>query len=270
MDKLPKKYIFIDESGDASFYAKKKKLLVGTDGFQPLLSLGLVMIEDKKTIHRELVEFSNFIKSDVLFNSLSCVNEPKNSNGWYLHARGDHTDIKLKFVEFLRKLDGFKTFTVIGRKRLSTFQNKHNSNENEFYFDLVYHLLKDRLNDEGYYYQIILAGRTGSSSLRLKEAIEKAIERDNSFRKNQLQIKFECKTAPSDITPELSIVDYMLWALQRYILSGEARYFKALENKFSLIIDLYDLSNFKKNYYSMKRNPFTTEKASEFRRDGYV
>lgn len=267
MDKLPKKYIFIDESGDASFYAKKKKILVGTDGFQPILSLGMVMIEDKKTIHQELIDFTNSIKDDVLFNSLSCVNDPK---GWYLHARADHTDIKLKTVEFLRKLDGFKTFIVLGRKRLSTFQNKHNSNESEFYFDLVYHLLKDRMNDEGYFYQIILAGRAGSSATKLKEAIEKAIKRDNSFRKSQKEIKFEFKTAPSNLTPELSIVDYMLWALQRYILSGEARYFKALENKFSLIIDLYDLSNFKKNYYSIKRNPFTTDKASEFRRDGYV
>ncbi|MCU0468431.1 MAG: DUF3800 domain-containing protein [Arcicella sp.] len=267
MDKLPKKYIFIDESGDASFYAKKKKLLVGTDGFQPLLSLGMIMIEDKQTIHQELVDFADSIKEDVLFNSLHCVNDPK---GWYLHARADHTDIKLKMVEFLRKLDGFKTFIVLGRKRLSTFQNKHNNNESEFYFDLVYHLLKDRMNDEGYFYQIILAGRTGSSSIKLKEAIEKAIERDNSFRKNQIKIQFECKTAPSSLTPELSIVDYMLWALQRYIFSGEARYFKALQNKFSLIIDLYDLKNFGKNYYHRTKNPFTTEKASEFRKDGYV
>jgi hypothetical protein len=269
-NKLPKKYIFIDESGDASFYANKKKSLVGVEGFQPNLMLGMIVLEDKQSIHRELVEFSDFIKSDVLFNSLPCVNEPKSSNGWYLHARGDHTDIKLKFVEFLRKLDGFETFTVIGRKRLSTFQNKHNSNENEFYFDLVYHLLRDRLNDDRYYYQIILAGRTGSSSLRLKEAIEKAIKRDNSLRKNQLQIKFECKTAPSNITPELSIVDYMLWVLQRYINSSEARYFKALQNKFSLIIDLYDLENSDENYYNMEKNPFTKEKASEFRKDGYV
>ncbi len=208
MDKLlPKKYIFIDESGDASFYAKKKKLLVGTDGFQPLLSLGMVMIEDKKTVHQALKELMTLIKEDVLFNSLACVNDPK---GWYLHARNDHTDIKLKMVEFLRRLDGYKTFVVLGRKRLSTFQNKHNSNESEFYFDLVYHLLKDRMNDEKYFYQIILAGRTGSSATKLKEAIEKAIQRDNSFRKNQLEIKFECKTAPSNLVPELSIVDYML------------------------------------------------------------
>jgi hypothetical protein len=159
---------------------------------------------------------------------------------------------------------------VIGRKRLSTFQKKHNSNESEFYFDMVYHLLKDRLNDDGYFYQIILAGRTGSSSVKLKEAIEKAIESDNRIRKNKLEIKFDCRTAPSNMTPELSIIDYMLWALQRYILSGEGRYFKALQNKFSLIIDLYDAVNYNSNYYHRENSPFSIEKASEFRRDGYV
>jgi hypothetical protein len=267
MSHLPKKYIFIDESGDAAFYAKKKKLLVGTEGFQPLLLLGMVVIEEKQAIHQELTDFLDFIKTDDLYNSLACVNDPK---GWYLHARADHTDIKLKFVELLRKLENFNTFAVIGRKRLSTFQKKHNNNESEFYFDMVYHLLKDRLNDDGYFYQIILAGRTGSSSVKLKEAIEKAIESDNGIRKNKLEIKFDCRTAPSNMTPELSIIDYMLWALQRYILSGEGRYFKALQNKFSLIIDLYDTVNYNSNYYHRENNPFSIEKASEFRRDGYV
>ena len=47
-EKLPKKYFFIDESGDAAFYAKGKKLLIGQEGFQPLLLLGLIVLEDKK------------------------------------------------------------------------------------------------------------------------------------------------------------------------------------------------------------------------------
>ncbi|WP_028525649.1 hypothetical protein [Runella limosa] len=35
-------YFFIDECGDPEFYGKRKKLLVGTEGFQPLLILGMV------------------------------------------------------------------------------------------------------------------------------------------------------------------------------------------------------------------------------------
>ena len=71
---------------------------------------------------------------------------------------------------------------VIGRKRLSTFQKKHNNNESEFYFDMVYHLLKDRLNDEGYFYQIILAGRTGSSYHQVNNPF--SIEKASEFRRD--------------------------------------------------------------------------------------
>ncbi len=250
MDKLPKKYIFIDESGDAAFYAKGNKLLIGQDGFQSLLLLGMIVQ----------------IKSDPLYNTLKCVSDPK---GWYLHARNDQLEIRSKFVENLRQANGFKSFTVIGRKRLNTFQSKHNSNENEFYFDMVYHLLKDRLNDNNYHYQILLAGRNGNSAVKLKDAIEKAIARDNERRKKQLNISYDCRTVPSETTPELSVIDYLLWALQRYILKDDARYFLALKEKYNLIIDLYDFINYKTNYYSSK-NRFDKTKASKFKIDGYI
>ena len=69
--------------------------------------------------------------------------------------------------------------------------------------------------------------------------------------------------------PELSIVDYLLWALQRYILKGEDRFFMALRDKYNLIIDLYDTEHYKgkekgnTNYYT-KQNPFDILKASIF------
>lgn len=265
-EKLPKKYFFIDESGDAAFYAKGKKLLIGQEGFQPLLLLGLIVVDDKKAIRDFIVSFQNEIKNDPLYNTLKCVADPK---GWYLHARNDQIDIRSKFTETLRKQDGYKSFVVIGRKRLSTFENKHNSNESEFYFDMVYHLLKDRLNDENYYYQIFLSSRTGSSTEKLKDAIDRAIFRDNERRKVTLNIRYNCVTVPSYTTPELSIVDYLLWALQRYILSDDNRYYLALQSKYNLIIDLYDFNNFKKNYYNSK-NRFEKSKAGEFKIDGYL
>lgn len=34
MNKLSKTYLFIDESGDPLFFGHRKKLLVGTEGYQ--------------------------------------------------------------------------------------------------------------------------------------------------------------------------------------------------------------------------------------------
>jgi hypothetical protein len=66
----------------------------------------------------------------------------------------------------------------------------------------------------------------------------------------------------------MSVVDYLLWAVQRYITKGEGRFFKALLDKYALIIDLYDTENYKKlggngNYYTAS-HPFDLEKASKF------
>lgn len=105
MDKK-KVYLFIDESGDASFYAKRSKLLVGTDGFQPLLLLGLIVLEDKKEIYKKITSLQEDIKNDSLYNSLKCVSDPK---GWYFHARNDQPEIRTKFIELIRKLEGFKS-----------------------------------------------------------------------------------------------------------------------------------------------------------------
>lgn len=53
MTKPKEKYIFIDESGDPFFYASGKKLLVGTDGFQPYLIIGMVETSDQKSIKKK-------------------------------------------------------------------------------------------------------------------------------------------------------------------------------------------------------------------------
>ena len=40
--------------------------------------------------------------------------------------------------------------------------------------------------------------------------------------------------------PELSIVDYLIWAVQRNLIHGESRYLDALKDKYESIISLYD------------------------------
>lgn len=263
-------YLFIDESGDASFYAKGNKLLVGTEGFQPLLLLGLIVLEDKKEIFTKVKSLQDEIKNDSLYNTLKCVSNPK---GWYFHARNDQPEIRTKFIELIRKVDSFKSFIVIGRKRLDLFHKKHNKSESEFYFDMVYHLLKDRLNREDVIYQILLSKRAGNSGEKLREAVEKAIERDNKKRKTPIKIHYDCRVIPSDTTPELSIIDYLMWALQRYILLKDSRFYNALVEKINLIIDLYDFEKFgskNSNYYHPKKNKFELDKASEFKNDGYI
>ena len=265
-----KTYLFIDESGDPAFYAKGNRSIVGTEGFKPLLLIGMIKIENKKAIRSAIVTFMNDLIADPLYNTLPCIT---NAKGWYLHASYDNVEVQVKFIDFLRKLSGFKFYCVIGRKRVDVFHKKHNKNETEFYFDLVFHLLKDRLNTDDTFYQVFLSARNKNTQHKLKEAIDSALLRDNNKRKNPIEIKYNSEIVQSKDTPELSIVDYMLWALQRYLLKGDKRFYNALQDKFNLIIDLYDFDNYKakgrSNYYN-SINRFDLEKAAPFRQDGYV
>ena len=265
-----KTYLYIDESGDSSFYAKGKRSIVGTEGFKPLLLIGLIEIEDKKAIRQAVMHFMEQLKNDPIYNELPCITKNKD---WYLHASYDNLEVQVKFIEFLRQLEGFKFYCVIGRKKLKTFSTKHNNNETEFYFDIVHHLLKGRLNKEDMYYQVYLAARNKTTQGKLKSAIDKAIEKDNEKRNTPIAVKYNSEIVLSKDTPELSIVDYMLWALQRYILKGEKRFYKALVEKYNFILDLYDFEKYNNknggNYYTRK-NIFEIEKAGVFKKDGYV
>jgi hypothetical protein len=48
---------------------------------------------------------------------------------------------------------------------------------------------------------------------------------------------------PGKEMPELSIVDYLIWAVQRNLIHGEGRYLDALKDKYESIISLYDESS---------------------------
>jgi len=263
---INKTYLFIDESGDPAFYASGNRCIVGTEGFKPLLLIGIVKLEDKKKIRNAILQFMDELEKDPLYNTLPCINT---QNGWYLHASYDNKEVQVIFTDFLRKLDGFEFYCVIGRKRLDIFHNKHNGNETEFYFDLITHLIRDKLNSEDTLYQVLLSARNKNTQHKLKEAIENALESDNSKREAPLKIKYNCEIVLSKDTPELSIVDYLLWALQRYLIQGDKRFFNALIKKYTHIIDLYDSVGDNPTIYNTE-NGFELEKMSEFRSDGYI
>ena len=109
-----KTFLFIDESGDPTFYGNRKKLLVGTEGFQPYLIIGMIETNDRKALRKAVISFIESIKADSLYNSIPSVATDK---GWYVHARGDHPEIRAKFFELLRNLDGYKAHIHYCQKR---------------------------------------------------------------------------------------------------------------------------------------------------------
>ncbi|WP_375437300.1 hypothetical protein [uncultured Hymenobacter sp.] len=254
-------YLFIDECGDPNFYGAKKKLLQGQKGYQPLLLMGLLSTSNRRMLREQVLAFQQEILQDELYNSIPSVAKPN----WYLHAKDDHPEVRAKFFERLRKLPDFSIHIVIGRKKLDIFTRKHNSNPTEFYFDLLHHLLKDCMHEEQREHSIYLAQRAKNNLSRFQEAVEKALAKDNAHRPTPKKIVYKSSIVLSSQYPELSIVDYCLWALQRYIYKDESRFFKALQTKYARIVDLYDEAHYagRGNFYN-PANPFDTQLASPF------
>ncbi|MBS1664897.1 MAG: DUF3800 domain-containing protein [Bacteroidetes bacterium] len=248
------KYIFIDESGNPQFYAKRKRPLWTEPNFVPIICLGMVTTDDRIRLRKEIVDFQNQILNDILLNSIYSVSKPD----WFLHACKDHSDINLKTVEFLRKLDGFQFHAVIGRKIPEIFIRKHNGNATEFYFDLIHKLLALYPPTEDTHYNLFLSQRNNNTAQRFAQAFEKVL----ATKSKDYNISYNCTVVRSRDFPELSVVDYLLWALQRYILQGEKRYFAAMQHHYKQILDIYE-DNGQGRLYTTE-NQFELEKASPF------
>jgi hypothetical protein len=249
------KYIFIDESGSPQFYARKKRPLWIEPGFVPIMSLGMVTTDNRAKLRKAVLAFQNEVLNDTLFNSIYSVAKPQ----WYLHASSDHSDINMQMVDFLRRLDGFRFSAVIGRKVPEIFINKHNGNATEFYFDLIHKLLElDDLQPDCKYH-LYLSQRHSNTEQRFAGAFEKAVKAKSLEMEG---LSFSCSIVRSRDFPEMSVVDYLLWALQRYILRDEGRYFMAMEKHYDKILDVYDNEGAGKLYSASE--PFRVAKASGF------
>jgi len=228
---LPKSYIFIDESGDPVFYGNRKKLLLGEEGFQPYLIIGLIETPDRIKLRRAVLEFINDIKADPMYNSIPSIISNKN---WFVHARGDHPEVRAKFFEMLRDLSGFKAHIVIAKKHLTIFNKKHNNNPTEFYFDVLHHLMRGRLTSDAVFYNLYLSQRGNDTLHYFEKAVAKALMAEN------VEINYNLEIVQAKEMPELSIIDYLIWAVQRKLQKNEPRYFNALKDKFETLLNLYE------------------------------
>ena len=247
-------FIFIDETGGPQFFGKRRRPLWTDPNFVPIICLGMVSTDDRVRLRNAVLDFQQSILNDVLFNSIFSVRQP----GWFVHARTDHSDVNLKTVELLRSLEGFRFHAVIGRKIPDIFIRKHNGNATEFYFDLIHKLLALHPLREDTSYHLFLSERHSNTEQRFTQSFEKVLAAESKGG----AIPYRCTVVRSRDFPEMSVVDYLLWALQRYILKDEKRYFAAMEHHYEQILDIYEKDGQGKLYTPKDR--FELEKASPF------
>jgi len=104
------------------------------------------------------------------------------------------------------------------------FSKKHNGKENEFYADILSHLLGELPNTQPKY--ILNIAKRGSSTRH--ENLQLALTK---YKKRHLERKVDVEFNVQDHInePLLNIADYLCWAVQRLYEKAENRYYEYLK-----------------------------------------
>ena len=252
---------FLDEMGDTTFWGKGRQLILGQEGVSHSFGLGIVKFNRPiKEICEEVQALQTEIEADPLFNTLPSVQKRIKQGGFFFHACKDTPDVRAVFMRYIRQLD-CQVEAVVARKIPALFEKNHHDREDEFYADLLSHLIKHRLKRPGKLVLNIAARGSATRDKSLNHALELALQRAEKRWQNETmhaKVVFNVQTPLTE--PLLNIADYLCWTIQRVFERGETRYYDYLQERIRLVVDLYDFDNYagSKNYYNHKR-PLTPQ-----------
>jgi hypothetical protein len=234
---------FIDEAGDMTFFGKGGLSVLGQEGVSKAFILGMATYKEPLIEARaKIAKFCHRIAADQYFNTMPSVAKRIAKDGFYLHAKDDPQELRYEFLKFMVSELNFTVQAIVARKNAERFIRKHNSQEREFYADMLSHLLRDRAD---YPKLVINIAERGSCtrSKNLEEALERTYERYKHFSGEEYKAEIKFNVQQYNREPLLAVIDYSLWTIQRIFERGEDRHYLLLKNKIHSIFDLYDPSN---------------------------
>ena len=268
---------FLDEAGDCTFYGKKRKNILGTEGVSNCFILGMVKFKEAlEPLRNELLDLQDQIAKDSYFQVPSVIKKKK-GGGYFFHAKDDIPEIrKIVFDFILKKRLSFEA--VVARKSIERFTKQHKNKEQFFYADVLSHLLKNKMQKGQRLVLNIAEKGTSTKNNNLELALEKAKERfagrltkksinesedfasANVYKRENIKTGIVFNVTNPVQEPLLNIADYLCWSIQRVFEKGETRHYDYMLDKISLVIDLYDKEKYEgfKNYYAGE-NPLTAE-----------
>jgi len=253
---------FLDEAGDTTFYGKGKILTVGNEGVSISFILGMVKFkEELEPLRERIIELQKQVCNDSYFKDIPSILKKAQRDGFYFHATDDIPEVRKLFYDFINTINcSFEC--VVGRKIPGIYESKHHGKEEEFYADMLSHLLKNKLKTSGKLVLNIAQRGKSTRNSHLRLALMKAIGRFNEKNKEgrliEKKVVFNVQNHYTE--PLLNVSDYFCWAVQRVFERGETRYYNFLKQKISIIHDLYDHANYDGNRNIYKpSNPLTAQ-----------
>ena len=251
-------YYFVDESGDPVFYNRDGVLIVGSEGCSPILIMGLIETLTPEALRKELASLREEILSDPYFSGIPSMEKTKLA----FHAKDDCPEVRHAVFKKLKELK-YKAQFLVARKIERVFQQTFDGKPAKFYDHLVTKLFQDVLHrfeiNKIYFAKRGSKKRQKPMETAIINAIKNFEEKWGADFSEKVHFNVSAQTPSGE--PCLQIVDYMNWAVYRAFVKQEMRFYKVVEDKVSLLVDLYDQENYPKNWYSRK-NPFDCKKIS--------
>lgn len=244
----------MDESGDPTFYDRRGNFIVGQEGCSPILILGFVETRNPQVIRRAILDLQSEVVNDPYFQGVPSLKKTAVA----LHAKDDMPEIRYRMYKLLTGLN-FKAQFIVARKIERVFRNNFQAKETLFYDHLVSQLFQRVLHR--YQTNHIYFAKRGSRDrqIPLAGAIEQGIQRFEKQWQTSVATTITIQAQMPKGEPCLSLIDYMNWAVYRAFTRGEMRYYNTVADKVSLLVDLYDTTNYPQNWYT-RRNPFDVKK----------
>jgi len=227
---------------------------VGQPGCSRILILGMVETQDPQPLREAISALQRQVIQDPYFQDFPSIKRTAVA----FHAKDDVPEIRYQVFKLLAGLE-FEAQFIVARKIERVFRSNFRAQESDFYDHLVAHLFENLLHryERNFVYFATRGSRERQAPLR--GAIQKGIERFEQKWGTPVTTEFAVQAQTPKGEPCLSIVDYMNWAVYRAFTTGEMRYYRVVEEKVSLLVDLYDVGNCPNNWYS-KKNPFDTKR----------
>lgn len=217
-------HLFMDEAGDTSFIGKGKVPILGKDGVSNYFILGMVVFNAPlKEIREQILSLRAYVEAETYFKGIPSIERSKNKHGFFFHATKDIPEVRMIFYKFLKE-NAFEFHGIVCKKDISLFSKKHNGKENEFYADILSHLLGELPNNQPKY--ILNIAKRGSSTRH--ENLQLALTK---YKKRHIEsgVDVEFNVQDQINEPLLNIADYLCWAVQRVYEKTEIRYYEYLK-----------------------------------------
>ena len=153
------RYYFVDEGGDSTLFARKGKVLIGTEGCSRFFILGVLDVLKPASLQRDIDNLRVKLVNDPYFQNIPSISPEAKKTAVSFHAKDDIPEVCKEVFSLLRNTEGLRYFAVVADKwhvleyvrHQNERKREYRYHPNELYDYLARRLFKNLLHkDAGY------------------------------------------------------------------------------------------------------------------------